>query len=143
MSFDFKISGGDIEFDTTGTPVMVYDSKKLRQDLIKIILTPLGSNKAYPWYGSPISEKTIGKTLDPKILDFEMRSSLMYAINNLMELQKVQSKDGQYLSPGEVIAQIKEVRVEPSIYDGRQFNITIVIATRRGDLLNESFTLTA
>lgn len=142
MSFDLKIANGDISFNASGNPELLFDVEKLKQDLVKIILTPIGSNKIYPWYGSPLSEKAIGKALDKKVLDMEMQSALMYAINNLLELQKLQIKDGQYLSPAESISQVKDLRLEQSIYDFRQFNISIVVLTRRGDVVNESFTLT-
>lgn len=142
MSFDLKISGGDILLDSTGNPILVFDLEKLRQEIVKMILTPLGTNKRYPWYGSPLSEKTIGKVLEPTILNFEMKSSIMYAINNIIELQKLQKKDGQYTSPGETISEILDIQVSPSIYDARQYDIFISVSTRRGDVVKESFTLT-
>ena len=142
MSFDFKLDNGDLTITSKGELKPVFNDNKLRQDLLKILLTPLGSNPNYPWYGSPLSEKTIGKALDPAILNMEMTTAIQYAINNLIELQKRQIKDGQYASPSELIGQILDINLAPSIYDARQFNISITVATRRGDIVAESFTLT-
>lgn len=142
MSFDLKIEDGDIVFNTSGSPKFVFDDNKLKQDVVKILLTPVGSNRLYPWYGSPLSDKVVGKVLDKKVLDLEIQNAIMYAINNLIELQKLQMKDGQYLSPGEVIAQVKDIIFEPNANDARQLNVLIEIATRRGDIINESFILT-
>lgn len=142
MSFDLKIDKGDLVLTPAGDVKKVFNDEKLRQDLLKIILTPLGSNITFPWYGSPITSKVIGKALDPRILDLETQSALEYAINNLIKIQKLQVKDGQYASPSEHIGQILDIRLEPSRFDARQYNISIAVSTRRADVVAETFTLT-
>ena len=143
MSFDFKLDGGDIKIGPSGTIVQVVDDAKLRQDLLKIILTPLGTNQLYPWYGSPINARTVGKLLDPKILKLEATNAIIYAINNLMKLQKDQERSGQFLTPSEAISQMLEVLVEQSRFDGRQFNVSVSVATRRSNVVSEAFSLAA
>lgn len=141
MSFDLKLENGDILLGSDGGPQRVFNDDKLRQDIIKIILTPLGSNQLFQWYGSPLTERAIGKVLDKRILDMEMSNSIIYALNNLMALQEEQEKTGQYVSPAEAIGQILNVEIEPSVYDSRQINISIAVASRRSNVISESFEL--
>ena len=142
MSFDFKLIGGDLQVKPAGTIAIQVDDSKLRQDLLKILLTPIGSNKAYPWYGSPLGTAVIGRLLDPRILKSEILNSITFAINNLIRLQKEQERSGQFLTPAEAISKILDVSVEQSIQDGRQYNIGISVLTRRGNVINETFALT-
>lgn len=142
MSFDLKLTNGNFDLDRTGTPALVRNEQKLQQDLLKIILTPIGSNKRYPWYGSTVNSSLIGRLLDPKLFDAEAQSVLEFAINNLIKLQKDQERSGQFLTPSEAISQIVEIIVEKSRFDGRQYNIAITVSTRRSNIITESFTLT-
>lgn len=143
MSFDFKLTNGDFELSRAGVPAVVRDENKLRQDLLKIILTPIGANKRYPWYGSSINSSLVGRLLDPKLFDSEANSILEFAINNLIRLQKDQEKSGQFLTPAEAISQIVEIAVERSRFDGRQYNIFVTVSTRRSNVVTETFALTA
>ena len=142
MSFDLKLSGGDLEITSTGGLKRIFNEDKLLQDIIKIVLTPQGSSQLYPWYGSPLSDRVIGKVLDPKLLDFEMTNALLFSLNTLKDLQRAQEIDGQYLSPTEVLSQIRNIQVIPNIYDGRAYSIVISVATRRGNIVEETFTVT-
>lgn len=143
MSFDLQLLNGDLQISPSGSLSFVQNDDKLRQDLLKIILSPLGSNKAFPWYGSPISSQVIGKAFDKKIFKMEATNALIYAINNLMKLQKDQEKRGQYISPTESISQILDITVEQSALDPRITNITVSVSTRRGNIVSEAFTLAA
>ena len=143
MSFDLKISNGSFIFSDDGTLKKVFNEDKLRQDVIKIILTPQGTLKLHPWYGSPINERAIGKVLPANLLDTEMSSSILFAINNLIKLQGLQIKDGQYTTPNELIGQVLNISVERSIYESRQYNIVIDILTKRGTTIRENFALTS
>lgn len=142
MSFDFKLTNGDVVLESTGAPALVRNEEKLRQDLLKIILTPLGSSRRYPWYGSSINGSLIGRLLDEKLFNSEANTIIKFAINNLIRLQKDQERSGQFLTPTEALAQIVEISVERSRFDGRQYNIFVVVASRRSNVITESFTLT-
>lgn len=142
MSFDLKLSGGDLAQTASGGFEKIFNEKKLIQDMVKIVLTPQGSSTLYPWYGSPLSDRAIGKLLDPKLLDFEMTNAILFALNTLKDLQRGQEQGGQYLSPTEVLSQIRNVQVIPNIYDGRAYSIVISVATRRGNVVEETFTVT-
>lgn len=142
MSFDLKLANGDLKIDQNGGLEKVYNEEKLTQDLLKIVLTPQGTNPLYPWYGSPLNERTIGTLLDPKILNFEMVNAIQLAIRNLMELQKAQERDGQYISPSEAIGQILDIDILRSPYDARAYYLKIKVAARRGNVVEESFSVT-
>lgn len=142
MSFDLTLENGDIRIGGDGAFEKVFNETKLRQDLVKIIVTPLGTMPLFPWYGSPLAERTIGTAagLDPKIRDAEMTNALSFAINNLQSLQLEQEKE-QFISPAEAISQIKDVIVQQSPYDPRQFNVTVSVITRRANVVDETFNL--
>lgn len=141
MSFDLKLVGGDLAISSDGSLATVFNDDKLRQDLIKVVLTPIGSNSLFPWYGSPLSERAIGKVLDKMITNMEITNSIIYSINNLMALQKDQEKSGQYISPSESIRQIVDVNINPDSFDARQLNVTMTVASRRANVVQESFKL--
>ena len=52
MSFDLSIEKGDIKIGSDGSLSTVSGNNKLRQDIIKILLTDIGDNKFHPKYGS-------------------------------------------------------------------------------------------
>jgi len=141
MSFDFKLENGDLEFDGSGDILKVFNDNKLRQDVVKIIITPLGSMPLFPWYGSPVTERAIGRTLDARILNTELTNSLQFAIRNLQALQGEQEKSGQFVTPAEIISQILDISIQLSAYDARQYNVSVAVASRRSNIVEESFTL--
>lgn len=142
MSFDFKLDNGDIKVANRGDLTQVRNDEKLRQDLLKIILTPLGSNKTYLWYGSPLNSALIGRLLESSLISAEASRAVTFAINNLIRLQKDQERSGQFLTPSEAISQILDISIERSAFDGRQFNIVVSVGTRRSNVVTETFALT-
>jgi len=117
MSFDLKLDEGDVRIEN-GDLAVVYDTNKLTQDLLKIIITPLNSNPINPWYGSNVSLALLGNTFD---LDFGLesaRAQISTAVDNLLRMQLSQSQT-QLLSPAESILSIKEIYVNTSNTDRR------------------------
>jgi hypothetical protein len=140
MSFDLKIENNDLAINPDGSIQTVRDNAKLSQDIIKAILTPLGSNKFFSWYGSTISYRTIGQVLDPTMTQIEIERSIQDTLSNLVALQKSQSR-AQYVSAGEQIAAIREINVLRYPSDPRQYQITVSVLTRKLTVLEETFTL--
>lgn len=141
MSFDLKLENGDIQIASDGSLRTVYNEDKLRQDVIKMLLTPIGSHKLFPWYGSPLTDRTLGKVLPANILDTEITNAISYSLNNLMSLQEEQERGGQYVSPAEAIAVISDVASEVSYYDPRQYNLRVSILNKRRNIVEEAFNL--
>jgi len=53
---EIEKSDGDLE--------KVEGTEKLVQDILKILITRLGSNVFYPWYGSLVAQSLVGQALD-------------------------------------------------------------------------------
>lgn len=140
MSFDLKIKGGDIAIAPNGSLELVSDNAKLRQDIIKILLTKLGENKYHPQYGSQLGAIQIGHVPDPDLLESDLRSSVESALNKIITLQKSQSRK-QYLTPGEVLISILDVSVSHDEIDPRLYNVFISVQTGKLTTLTESITV--
>lgn len=140
MSFDLKIVNNDCAINSDGTLQTVYDNAKLSQDIIKSVITPLGSNPFHQWIGSTINARTIGQVLDASHTETEATRALQNTLTNLVALQNEQGK-GQYVSPGEQIAAILKVAVTRNSQDPRQWEITLSVLTKKLTMVNESFSL--
>lgn len=129
MSFDLKIKNGDISLNNDGSITTVFGNSKLRQDILKILLTDLGSNKYHKKYGSYIGRLNIGDISDNNLVILDLERSVRNALKNLMALQRFQSRK-QGLSPGEILVDINNVIVERDDLDPRLYNITVSVMTK-------------
>lgn len=140
MSFDLKIEGGDLAITQDGLVDAVVDNAKLRQDIIKILLTKLGENKFHPSYGSEIGILNIGYLADQELIEIDLQSSVRDAILKLIALQKSQSRK-QFLTPGERIISLLGSSVQRDEVDPRLYNIFITVQTGSLTALTESVTV--
>lgn len=140
MSFDLKIKNGDISLNGDGSITTVVGNNKLRQDILKILLTDLGSNKYHKRYGSYIGRLNIGDVVDNQIISLDLERSARNAVKNLMALQRTQSSR-QNLSPGEIIVDINRVTVERDELDPRLYNVSVSVLTREITDLTASLTV--
>jgi len=140
MSFDLKIVNNDLAIGSDGTLQTVINNEKLQQDVLKAILTPLGSNRFFKWYGSLLSNRVIGQNLPFASMEIEIKRSIEETLNNLMALQKSQAFS-QYVSAGEMIAGIGFIDVVRNEEDPRQFDIYINILTRQLTPIEVAFTV--
>jgi hypothetical protein len=130
MSFDLTLERGDIKISADGTIDTVSGNSKLRQDIIKILLTEIGDNRFHPKYGSYIGALQIGHYADGKLVSLDLEGSARKAIRNLMALQRAQGKR-QKLTPGEIIIDILKVSVSRDEVDPRLYNIFVSVLTKR------------
>ena len=128
MSFDLGIKGGDIYFSSSGSLNLVSKNSKLRQDMLKIILTEIGENKFHRGYGSAIGKLSIGTAAGKDLVELDLKSSVENAIRKLMSLQKAQSSR-QYLSPGEIIVSIVNIDAGRDSLDPRMYNVFVSVLT--------------
>jgi hypothetical protein len=140
MSFDLKIEKGDIAIDRDGTIKTVFDNEKLRQDIIKILLTNLRENKFHPEYGGDLGVLQIGHVADADFLELDLSSSAETAVNKIIALQRSQSKR-QFLTPGETIIQINDISVSRDTIDPRMYNIFISVLTQKLTTVIESVSI--
>ena len=129
MSFDLSIEKGDIKIGSSGSVETVSGNSKLKQDIVKILLTDLGDNKFHPKYGSHVGALQIGHYADSKLMSLDIESSARNALKNLVALQRAQSKR-QFLTPGETIIDILSVTVKRDEADPRMYNIFISVLTQ-------------
>lgn len=140
MSYDLKIKNGDLVLDNSGSLTTVVGNQKIRQDIVKILLTRLGENKFHPNYGSDIGSLRIGDALSKNMVESDMKRSVEQALRYLISLQKTQSRF-QFLSSSEVILDIQNVGVERDSGDPRLYNIFISVLTQKLDVLEEVITI--
>jgi hypothetical protein len=126
MSYDLKIVNGDLSITNSGSLDTVNQNSKIIQDIKKLLLTDLGSNKYHPNYGSPLGEGVIGDYQDEKFLKMNIKNSIERSINKLISLQKNQLKY-QYVSPSETIMFIKNINVFRDKSDPRMWSVFVSV----------------
>jgi hypothetical protein len=140
MSFDLKIVSGDLSIQN-GKLATVADTYKLAQDLLKICITPTGTNPFYPWYGSALSKTMVGSPLSHDIVLQISRVQLENAIQNLKALQENQVKQLQTVTPFEQINYIMDILVNRDRNDFRLFFVKVKILSKGLQPLTTSFTV--
>ena len=140
MSFDLRIRNGDIGIDEDGSIKLITNNNKLRQDIIKILLTDLGENKFHKFYGSRVGALEIGAVADQDIINMDLEGSVKRALANLIAMQKVQGRK-QFLTPGEKILEVTSVAVERDGVDPRLYNVFISVLTQKLSTISEVITI--
>lgn len=141
MSFDLALtSDGDLNINADGTIQTVSDTPKLRQDILKIIITPLGSNLNQLWYGCSIGDDVIGNNLEASHQLQIIQAGITQSLQRLQALQKIQATT-QQVSLAETIASIGGVTVERDTSDMRQLNILVTVFSKQLAQLQELFTI--
>jgi hypothetical protein len=140
MSFDLKLEGGDLKLARDKDFEKVENNNKLLQDLLKIIITPLKANKAFPWYGSGVNGAIIGENFD---LDFATSAAASQVRNSVENLQKMQLSQAQtqVLSPAESIVAIKDVYINTNSSDLRVVEIKVSVLTAALTVVEASFSV--
>lgn len=141
MSFDFKLENGSITIKN-GKLVLVENTNKLIQDILKICLTDVGSNSLQPWYGSYLSRSVVGNVLDIKMTETIATTQLKNAIENLMLLQQEQlNYSRQNVTASEHIAAILDVSIRRNSQDPRLYIVLVSVLTKAFEIKTTSFNL--
>lgn len=131
MSFDLKILQGDLQIGSNRDLAKVENTEKLVQDILKIVLTPLGGNPFFPWYGSPIDQSLIGTAFDEVFINQVARSQLRTSLETLQNMQKEQLRmQPQLITPQEQIAAVQDITVHRNTVDPRFFSIFIGVLSK-------------
>lgn len=141
MSFDLKIFEGDVKISNNGDVEKVENSDKLIQDILKIAVTPIGSNKFFPMYGSPISRSLIGSAFSMTFSSTFAADQLKSSLETLQKLQKVQQAAGQKVTAAELLAAIRQVSIERNQTDPRYFRVVIKILSKDFVAFSPEFTI--
>ena len=138
MSFDLKIRNGDI-FYKAGAVGTVKDEDKLVQSLIKLLLTPVRTASLRPDYGTALGG-ILGSVMPDYIYLTKIQESITSAIKYMIMQQRAQSLY-QYVSPGEQIRELLQVRVERNPSDTRQIEVRIAVRAGSGNVIERVFTI--
>lgn len=138
-TYDFLLTDNDIQLTHNGGVKLVTREKKLKQDLEKIVLTEINSNKYHSNYGSELMS-VVGEPLPPDIMETEVFHSINTAVENLILLQEEQSKQ-QLLDPTERIDSVENISVERDKIDPRKYYVFVEVITASQEKLTTSFLL--
>lgn len=142
MSFDLEITDSDLSIRPDGAIKTVTDTPKLRQDVLKAIITPLGTNKFHPWYGCTISDDNIGEPFSEDLRFARIEESILATLDRLRLLQQSQLTF-QNVSLSELISEVGPVIAERNFADPRQINVIVTVYTQRLTKIEEIFTVIA
>lgn len=138
MSFDLALINSDLKKSPDGTIKTVSRVDKLKQDIIKIILTPISSVKYHPWYGSAINEGSIGEVLPDSMLFQNITSAVHESLSKLQKLQRAQAS-GQKVELSEIIGTISDIQIQRKYDDPRQVNVVVVVMSKDFTAVEEIF----
>lgn len=138
MSFDLAIENGDIAIGNDGDFKKIEGTEKLIQDILKILITRLGSNVFYPWYGSLISQSLVGQAFDAEMMKAFSSNQIQNSLEQLQRLQQKQSLE-QRVTSFELLAAIRKVVVERNRTDPRFFTVAVEVATRALSITSVAF----
>lgn len=141
MSFDLQIKNGDLQIGSNGDVAQVFDTEKLVQDILKILLTQIGANTFFPWYGSPLTTSVIGNVLDEPFLESVATGQVRNGIEMIQKLQREQSKN-QRITAAETIAAIRDVRVIRNLMDPSVYEVRVSVLTKSLRTTTTSFNVT-
>ena len=141
MSFDLKISNGDLSISSTGDFAIVTDTPKLEQDVLKIVSTPLNGNPFFPGYGSVLSKSSIGDIIDFQFTSSFITSNITNALQILQTYQSLQLSSGQKVTAAELLAAVKSVQVYENPDDPRYYQVSINILSKALTVVSPTFTL--
>ena len=139
MSFDLALINNDLKIQPDGSVKTITDTPKLRQDIIKIILTPLGSVKNHLWYGCTISED-IGRNFPTTLQLSRIQVSVSQSLDRLKALQTSQCAN-QKTSLAELIESVGSIDVERDADEPRKLNVVVTVFSKRLTKIEELFTI--
>lgn len=128
MSFDLKLNGGDLQIAKSGDVETVYDNEKLYQDMLKILVSPLGSNKLHFWYGSGINAAVVGNSFSEDITTDSAIQQISSALENLQMMQKNQAMN-QNVTNYEKLVAVKNIYVGIAESDPRLVEVSVSVIT--------------
>lgn len=140
MSFDLKIKNGDVFIGSNGDLQQVTNTEKLIQDIVKMIITPLGSNVFQPGYGSQITRSLSGNAYDMNFVSSNAENQIRNSLESLMRLQMAQALR-QTITPSEQIAAISNISVTRNQNDPRYFLINIKVIAKDLSVVSTQFTI--
>jgi hypothetical protein len=141
MSFDLKILNGDLVIGTNSDFGTVENTEKLIQDILKMLMTEIGSNQNFPWYGSSITSSMLGSPYDIEFIATIAENQIRSSLETLQSLQREQSLK-QIVTPSELLAAIKNINVIRNEVDPTFFSVLLSVLTKNLNVADASFDVT-
>jgi len=129
----------DYRHTADGTIAMVGDENLLQQLCLKVILTALGSNPYYTWYGSSITKRIGTKALGQ--VQALLREDVLNALQVAQRLQKAQAQYQQVTAKERLYA-IRSVAVYPHRLDPTTFLVEADVQNASSETVNLSVVFT-
>ncbi len=109
----------------------ITGTDKLIQDILKILMTPIGGNYFNPAYGSYFSSTLIGSYLDKEISVSVAGNKIKDSLENLKTLQELQQNQyNQKVLPSELLAAVQNVSITNLPNDPRGYSVAIKVLTK-------------
>ena len=130
MSFDLRIKQGDLVIGSDGDLEKIEDNEKLAQDILKILVTPMGANPFHAWYGSLLSSSFVGNPFEEEFIVKIAGSQIRSALETIQNLQRAQMASSQKVTASELLAAVRSVKVVRNPVDPRFFSIFVSVLTK-------------
>jgi len=129
MSFDLKLENGNLKIGANGDLETVVNTNKLIQDVLKMVLTPVGANKMQIWYGSNFGRTLIGTPLD---LEFAKEIAISQLVSSVEMLKTLQQNQAEYqsVSASEAIMRVLGIRVDQDDKEPRFLRVFLSVLNR-------------
>jgi len=129
MSFDLKLENGNLKIGADADLKTVSNTDKLIQDVLKMVLTPVGANKMQIWYGSNFGKTLIGTPLD---LNFTKELAVSQLVASLEVLKTLQQNQAVYqsVSASESILRVLGVRVDHDDFEPRFIRVFLSVLNK-------------
>lgn len=124
----------DHQLDRSGRIVTVVFEQKLIQQVIKILMTKLGSNPFASAYGTNIPEIMYSAIRDPAGLVQQLNMEVSLAIEKQRNIHYYQA-EVQHLTQREILDQLMNVEVLRSDNDPRVYLIQVEVSSLAGDTI--------
>lgn len=140
MSFDLALINSDLSLNTDGTVRTIDKVNKLKQDIVKIVVTPITSVKYHLWYGSSISDNSIGEVMPQNMLYQSLSTAVQESLQKLIRLQRAQATT-QKVTRSEMLESIRNISIQRNAEDPRQVNVIVLAISRDYNAIEEVFTI--
>lgn len=110
---------------------------KLRQEVDKIVLTSVGTNPVYQWYGTQLVSYIGSKRVVRRgVVSTQLKSQIQEALHRLQELKTRVQAQYQKVAKEEMIASIDKIDVQVFADDPTSFTVEITLTNGGGTRLS-------
>lgn len=132
----------DYRFDSNGALELVRNEQKLAQDVRKIVLTEIGSNRFHTWYGTSIPALIGGKISNAALIRSKMQSDIRTALTRYADTQRLQDRAlPGTVDPRERFGTLLRLDVQQDVVEPTAYNIQIAFTTRSRDIITVDTTV--